>query len=42
MGDLNISLIDFDIGIGEDSCKCWLCIGKCLFLFEECVWLECL
>lgn len=42
MGDMNISLIDLDIGIGEVNCKCWLCDGKCFFLLEECEWLECL
>lgn len=35
MGDVNILYIDFDIGIGEENKKCWLCIGKCSFLFEE-------
>lgn len=39
MGDMNISLIDLDIGIGEENCKCWLCIGKCFFLLEECEWM---
>lgn len=24
MGDINISLFDLDIGIGEVNCKCWL------------------
>lgn len=31
MGDINILLIDFDIGIGEFNCKCWLKMGKCFF-----------
>lgn len=40
MGDVNIFYIDLDIGIGEDNCKCWLKIGKCSFLLEECEWLN--
>lgn len=40
MGDMNISFIDLDIGIGEENCKCWLCIGKCFFLLEECEWMD--
>lgn len=39
MGDINILLEDCDIGIGEENCKCWLKIGKCSFLLEECEWL---
>ncbi|MFL0798452.1 MAG: exodeoxyribonuclease III [Cellvibrionaceae bacterium] len=40
MGDINISPIDLDIGIGEDNKKRWLRTGKCSFLPEEREWLQ--
>ena len=40
MGDINISPIDLDIGIGTDNKKRWLRTGKCSFLPEEREWLE--
>lgn len=40
MGDINISSIDLDIGIGPDNKKRWLRTGKCSFLPEEREWLE--
>jgi len=39
MGDLNISPLDLDIGIGPDNAKRWLRTGKCSFLPEEREWL---
>lgn len=39
MGDLNISTLDEDIGIGEENAKRWLRTGKCSFLPEEREWL---
>lgn len=35
MGDMNISVTDLDIGIGEENRKRWLRSGKCSFLPEE-------
>ncbi|WP_434359489.1 exodeoxyribonuclease III [Parasalinivibrio latis] len=40
MGDINISPIDLDIGIGEQNAKRWLRTGKCSFLPEEREWLK--
>lgn len=40
MGDINISPLDLDIGIGEDNKKRWLRTGKCSFLPEEREWLQ--
>lgn len=40
MGDLNISRVDNDIGIGEDNKKRWLRTGKCSFLPEEREWMD--
>ncbi|MCG8672013.1 MAG: exodeoxyribonuclease III [Pseudomonadales bacterium] len=40
MGDLNISRVDLDIGIGEDNRKRWLRTGKCSFLPEEREWMD--
>lgn len=39
MGDINISPIDLDIGIGEVNQKRWLKTGKCSFQPEEREWL---
>lgn len=39
MGDINISPIDLDIGIGEANAKRWLKTKKCSFLPEEREWL---
>jgi len=39
MGDLNISSLDLDIGIGEINAKRWLSTKKCSFLPEERQWL---
>ena len=39
MGDINISPIDLDIGIGEVNAKRWLKSGKCSFQLEEREWL---
>jgi exodeoxyribonuclease-3 len=39
MGDINISPIDLDIGIGEVNAKRWLQTKKCSFLPEEREWL---
>ncbi len=39
MGDINISPIDLDIGIGEVNQKRWLKTGKCSFQLEEREWL---
>ncbi len=39
MGDINISPIDLDIGIGEQNRKRWLKTGKCSFQPEERAWL---
>lgn len=38
MGDINISPIDLDIGIGEVNRKRWLKTGKCSFQPEEREW----
>jgi exodeoxyribonuclease-3 len=35
IGDINISPLDLDIGIGEPNRKRWLKDGKCSFLPEE-------
>lgn len=40
MGDINISPIDLDIGIGEANAKRWLKTGKCSFQPEEREWLS--
>ncbi|MCP1340195.1 exodeoxyribonuclease III [Idiomarina sp. M1R2S28] len=40
MGDVNISRIDLDIGIGENNAKRWLKTGKCSFLPEEREWIQ--
>lgn len=40
MGDVNISRIDLDIGIGENNKKRWLKTGKCSFLPEEREWMQ--
>ncbi|PCI61431.1 MAG: exodeoxyribonuclease III [Gammaproteobacteria bacterium] len=40
MGDINISPIDLDIGIGEPNRKRWLKTGKCSFQAEEREWLK--
>jgi exodeoxyribonuclease-3 len=39
MGDINITPIDLDIGIGEPNKKRWLKTGKCSFQPEEREWL---
>jgi len=39
MGDINISPMDLDIGIGEVNRKRWLKTGKCSFQLEEREWL---
>ncbi|WP_394130092.1 exodeoxyribonuclease III [Shewanella maritima] len=39
IGDINISPIDLDIGIGEPNAKRWLKTGKCSFQPEEREWL---
>ena len=39
MGDINISPLDLDIGIGEQNRKRWLKTGKCSFQPEEREWL---
>lgn len=40
MGDINISPVDLDIGIGEPNRKRWLKTGKCSFQPEEREWLK--
>lgn len=40
MGDINISPIDLDIGIGDVNAKRWLKTGKCSFQPEEREWLK--
>jgi len=40
IGDVNISRLDLDIGIGADNAKRWLRTGKCSFLPEEREWME--
>ncbi|WP_125781990.1 exodeoxyribonuclease III [Pseudoalteromonas rubra] len=40
MGDINISPIDLDIGIGEPNRKRWLKTGKCSFQPIEREWLQ--
>ncbi|MCG7539622.1 exodeoxyribonuclease III [Pseudoalteromonas sp. CO348] len=40
MGDINISPLDADIGIGEQNRKRWLKTGKCSFQPEEREWLK--
>ena len=40
MGDINISPIDLDIGIGEPNRKRWLKTGKCSFQPQEREWLS--
>ena len=39
IGDINISPVDLDIGIGEVNAKRWLKSGKCSFQLEEREWL---
>lgn len=39
MGDINISPLDLDIGIGEQNAQRWLKTKKCSFLPEEREWL---
>jgi len=39
MGDINISPLDLDIGIGDHNAKRWLQTKKCSFLPEEREWL---
>ncbi|MBR9726925.1 exodeoxyribonuclease III [Shewanella intestini] len=39
IGDINISPVDLDIGIGEPNAKRWLKTGKCSFQPEERQWL---
>lgn len=40
IGDINISPVDLDIGIGEPNAKRWLRTGKCSFQPEEREWLK--
>jgi exodeoxyribonuclease-3 len=40
IGDINISPVDLDIGIGEPNAKRWLKTGKCSFQPEEREWLQ--
>lgn len=40
IGDINISPVDLDIGIGEANAKRWLREGKTSFLPEERAWLQ--
>jgi exodeoxyribonuclease III len=40
IGDINISPLDLDIGIGEVNAKRWLKTGKCSFQPEEREWLQ--
>uniref|UniRef100_A0A486XMN6 Exodeoxyribonuclease III n=1 Tax=Rheinheimera sp. BAL341 TaxID=1708203 RepID=A0A486XMN6_9GAMM len=40
IGDINISPLDMDIGIGESNAKRWLREGKTSFLPEERAWLQ--
>ncbi|MCL1037772.1 exodeoxyribonuclease III [Shewanella corallii] len=40
MGDINISPLDLDIGIGDANAKRWLKTGKCSFQPEEREWLK--
>lgn len=40
IGDINISPVDLDIGIGEPNAKRWLRTGKCSFQLEEREWLK--
>ncbi|GIU08587.1 MULTISPECIES: exodeoxyribonuclease III [unclassified Shewanella] len=40
IGDINISPVDLDIGIGEPNAKRWLKTGKCSFQPEERQWLK--
>ncbi|KFZ37965.1 exodeoxyribonuclease III [Shewanella mangrovi] len=40
IGDINISPIDLDIGIGDVNAKRWLKTGKCSFQPEEREWLS--
>ncbi|MBV7315035.1 exodeoxyribonuclease III [Shewanella sp. NIFS-20-20] len=40
IGDINISPIDLDIGIGAVNAKRWLKTGKCSFQPEERAWLK--
>lgn len=40
MGDFNISISDYDIGIGEKNKNIWLNSGKCSFLPEERFWIN--
>ncbi|MCE9773689.1 exodeoxyribonuclease III [Shewanella algae] len=40
IGDINISPLDLDIGIGDANAKRWLKTGKCSFQPEEREWLQ--
>lgn len=40
MGDINISPLDSDIGIGDNNAKRWLRTGKCSFQEEERQWFK--
>lgn len=40
LGDINVSQLDIDIGIGEPNRKRWLREGKCSFLPEEREWVQ--
>ena len=40
VGDMNIALLDSDIGIGADNARRWLRTGKASFLPEERDWLQ--
>ncbi len=40
IGDINISPVDLDIGIGAPNAKRWLKTGKCSFQPEEREWLQ--
>ncbi len=40
MGDMNVALLDLDVGIGADNARRWLRSGKCSFLPEEREWLQ--
>ncbi len=42
MGDMNISPLDIDVGIGEVNAKRWLAKGTCSFLPEERDWYQAL
>ena len=42
MGDVNVAMLDIDIGIGADNAKRWIKTRKCSFLPEEREWLQAL